>query len=60
MNKEARKEAAVHNQEKTNEVAHLMDLKFFHWFIQQAIESDWSKKDVGNILCTKIEDDQLI
>ena len=42
---------AVINQEKTSEVAHLLDLEFHHWLVQQALEGKWEKEDVADIVC---------
>ena len=57
---DTQKQAAVLNKEKTSEVAHLMNADFVQWLIEQANEEKWSKEDVGNIVCRKNADNQLI
>ena len=37
-----------------------MSADFHTWLIQQANEGNWSKEDVGSILCRKNRDNQLI
>ena len=60
LDEETQKQVAVFNKEKTNEVAHLLSADFQHWLIQQAKEGQWSKEDVGSIVCKKNTDNQLI
>ena len=53
-------EAAKWNKEATSKIAHLMSVDFVQWLIQQANEGNWSKEEVGSIVCRKNVDNQLI
>ena len=53
-------EAAVWNLEATSKIAHMMSADFVQWLISQANEGNWSKEDVGSIVCRKNGDNQLI
>ena len=53
-------EAAMWNVEATSKIAHLMSTDFVQWLISQATEGKWSKEEVGNIVCRKNADNQLI
>ena len=54
------RDMALWNKKRTIEVAHLMSGDFHKWLIQQASEGMWSKEEVGNIVCRKNADNQLI
>ena len=51
---------AVLDHEKTIEVAHLMSSEFHHWLVQQALEGEWEKEDVADIVCRENAENQLI
>ena len=46
--------------EATSKIAHLLSTDFIQWLISQANEGNWSKEDVGSIVCRKNADNQLI
>ena len=54
------RDMALWNKKRTIEVAHLMSGDFHKWLIHQATEGMWSKEEVGNIVCRKNADNQLI
>ena len=54
------RDMALWNKKRTIEVAHLMSGDFHKWLIQQANEGMWPKEEVGNIVCRKNVDNQLI
>ena len=53
-------EAAVWNVEATSKIAHMLSADFIQWLISQANEGNWSKEEVGSIVCRKNVDNQLI
>ena len=53
-------EAAMWNREGTSKIAHKMSADFIQWLISQANEGNWSKEEVGSIVCRKNADNQLI
>ena len=57
---ETQKEVANKKKQRTNEVAHLMSAEFCQWLIQMADEGKWSKEAVGDIMCRKNAENQLI
>ena len=56
----SQEEAAVWNKQATIKIAHLMSLDFVQWLIKQAEEDNWSKEDVGSVVCRKNADNQLV
>ena len=54
------KEVALWNLGATNKIAHMMPHEFIQWLISQANEGNWSKEEVGSIVCRKNKDNQLI
>ena len=60
LDKETQKQAAAFNKEKTLEVAHLLNAEFVLWLIEQAKEGNWSKEDVGSVVCRENRDNRLI
>ena len=60
LDKETQKQAAAFNREKTSEVAHLLNAEFVLWLIGQAKEGNWSKEDVGSVVCRESRDNRLI
>ena len=60
LDEETQKQVALFSQEKTNEVAHLMNADFVLWLIDMAIEGKWSREEVGSVICRKNSDEQLI
>ena len=54
------KGAAAKRSEETNKNAHLSGANFIQWLIKQANEGQWSKEEVGSIVCRKNADNQLI
>ena len=60
LDEATQKLAAVLDQEKTIEVAHLMNAHFVQWLIQQANEGEWPKEDVASIVCRNNADNQLV
>ena len=57
---DAQREAATWNVEATSNIAHFMSADFVQWLISQANEGNWSKEEVGSIVCRKNRDNQLI
>ena len=53
-------EAAFWNREATSKIAHMLSSDFIQWLISQANEGNWSKEEVGSIVCRKNRDNQLI
>ena len=53
-------EAAMLNPEATSTIAHMLSQDFVQWLISQANEGNWSKEEVGSIVCRKNRDNQLI
>ena len=53
-------ETAVWNAETTSRIAHFLSTDFIQWLINEANEGNWSKEEVGSILCRKNADNQLI
>ena len=56
----SQQEVAVWNRQEVGKIAHLMDSDFINWLIQMANKGQWSKEDVGNIVCRNYIDGQLI
>ena len=56
----SQQEVAVWNRQEVGKNAHLMDSDFINWLIQMADKGQWSKEDVGNIVCRNYIDGQLI
>ena len=56
----SQQEVAVWNRQEVGKIAHLMDSDFINWLIQMADKGQWSKEDVGNIVCRNYIDGQLI
>ena len=57
---DVQQEAAMWNVEATSRSAHFMSSDFIQWLIGQASEGEWSKEEVGSIVCRKNADNQLI
>ena len=57
---DTQKKVAIKKNQRTNEVAHLMSAEFCQWLIQMAVEGKWSKEAVGDIVCRKNAENQLI
>ena len=53
-------QAAMLNPETTSKIAHMLSSDFIQWLISQANEGNWSKEEVGSIVCRKNRDNQLI
>ena len=56
MDVETQKQAAVFNQEKTNEIAHLLSADFRQWLVQQVNEGKWDKEKLASAVCYKSPD----
>ena len=57
---ETQRELAEWNRGKAIEAAHLLGPNFVDWLIQMAMEDNWSKKDVGSVVCRKNANNRLI
>jgi len=57
---ETQKQAALWNQEETNQNAHLTSVDFIQWLIMQARDGKWPKEDVASIVCRKNTDNKLV
>ena len=50
LDKVKQREGAVLNKEATLNVAHLMEMDFIEWIIDETFESRWDKEDVGDMV----------
>ena len=60
LDKDVQQEVSPWNKKRTNKIAHLLSSECVQWIVQQALEDNWDKEDVGSIVCRKNRDNRLI